>query len=67
VALYQDNRDYKFLKRLFRNEFIFEDKKGRPRRSDSMLTYMLEQKMIKDISTSKARRCIEIRGRVPHR
>ena len=62
VALYRIIEDYKFLKRLFRNEFIFEDKKDDLEEVNSMLTYMLEQKMIKDIDL-EGETCIEIRGR----
>ena len=62
VALYRIIEDYKYLKRLFRNEFIFEDKKDDLEEVNSMLTYMLEQKMIKDIDL-EGETCIEIRGR----
>jgi len=62
VALYRIIEDYKFLKRLFRNEFIFEDKKDDLEEVNSMLTYMLEQKMIKDIDL-EGETCIEIRSR----
>ena len=62
VALYRIIEDYKYLKRLFRNEFIFEDKKDDLEEVNSMLTYMLEQKMIKDIDL-EGETCIEIRSR----
>jgi glycerol-3-phosphate O-acyltransferase len=62
VALFRIIEDYKFLKRLFRNEFIFEDKKDDLEEVNSILTYMLEQKMIKDIDL-EGETCIEIRGR----
>ena len=62
VALYRIIEDYKFLKRLFRNEFIFEDKKDDLEEVNSILTYMLEQKMIKDIDL-EGETCIEIRSR----
>jgi len=62
IALYRIMEDYKFLKRLFHNEFIFEDKKDDLEEFNAVLTYMHEQGMIKDLDL-EGENCIEIRGR----
>ncbi len=62
IALYKIMEDYKFLKRLFRNEFIFEEKRDDLEEVNAVLTYMHEQGMIKDLDL-EGENCIEIRGR----
>lgn len=62
IALYRIMEDYKFLKRLFHNEFIFEEKRDDLDEVNAVLTYMHEQGMIKDLDLG-GENCIEIRGR----